>query len=437
MAHDETFEPLEELPLVRLNGIPKVAGTAAAMLLLFGIIAFIASLLSDAERAWRAYLMNWLLFTSISAGAVMFSAVVTIARGLWSQTIRRIALSFVAFLPLAFLLFLPLLFVPSHIFPWLHAHLPPGKENWLNVPFLAARNLVALAAFVAVAVAFAYWSLRPDLGATRAQAPEGSRRLYQRLTEGWRGQEQEEVRASHNVNTLGPILALLYVLALSLVAFDFVMSLEHEWRSTLIGGYFFMSAFLGGIAATAVLTTIYTRTLGLEQWIGQDQFHDLGKLHFGFNIFWAYLFWAQFLVIWYGMLPHEQGFIIRRFTAPYGAVALAVLFCLFVIPFFGLLSVRPKRTPEILTTFSSIVLFGLWLERFLLTYPSYYLPGEHAVLPGWQEIGTGLMFAGLLVSALTFFGSHFPLIQMWRTLPELELLGAGEADTARGVLRGG
>src|SRR5207253_8054421 len=140
MAEHDYAEP----PLVRLDGVPKAASTATAMLLLFGIIAFVAALIVDPARAWRAYLSNWLFFTSIAAGATMFAAVVTIARGLWSQPIRRISLSFVAFLPISFVLFIPLLFAAQHIFPWLHSPMPQGKAWWLNVPFVAARNLIAL-----------------------------------------------------------------------------------------------------------------------------------------------------------------------------------------------------------------------------------------------------------------------------------------------------
>ncbi|MBV8818349.1 MAG: hypothetical protein JO022_08320 [Acidobacteriaceae bacterium] len=417
--HDEILE----IPAFRLNGVPKAAGTAAAMLVLFGLIALIAAFVTDATRAWHAYLVNWLYFTSVCAGATMFSAVVVMARGLWSQTIRRISLSFVSFLPVSFVLLLPILFVPDAIFPWRHEQLPKGKELWLNAPFVAGRNVVLFGAFVVVALLFAYWCVRPDLSGIRSEGTDKQRRFYDRLTENWRGQEQEEVRASHKVNTIAPILALFYAFSLSLIAFDFVMSLEHSWRSTLLGGYFFMSSLLGGVAGTAVLTALYRKGLGLEDYISEDSVHDLGKLHFGFNIFWAYLFWAQFLVIWYGILTHEQSFIIRRFTAPYGGIAIAVLFCLFVIPFFGLLGVKPKRTPAILATFSSIVLLGLWLERYLLVYPSYYHQPSY-VLPGWQEVGIGFFFAGILISCLSFFGSRFPILQMWRTLPELELLGA-------------
>ncbi len=424
----------DEFPVRRFETWPRGGAIAAVILLVLGVIAFVAALATDPARAWRAYLQSWLFFTSVAAGAVMLAGVVTMTRGLWSQPIRRIALSFVAFLPVAWVLLIPLVIVSgAYIFPWAHgghmlagAHegIPAGKQFWLNVPFAAIRNLVLFGAFTAVALAFAYWSLRPDVGVLKEDKVTAQLGIWDRFTGGWRGAEREEIRASHNTATLAPIMALLYALSLSIVAFDFVMSLEPEFKSTLIGGYFFMGAFLGGIAATALVTTAYRRALELENVILAGNYHDLGKLHFAFNVFWTYLFWAQFIVIWYGLLPNEQTFVIHRFTSPNGAIALTVLFCLFVIPFFGLLGVKPKRTPGIQAIFNAIVLLGLWLERWLLTYPSWY-PKTHLWI-GWQEVGITLAFAGLFLASLLWFATRFPILQLWRPVAELELLGRAE-----------
>ncbi|HET9983864.1 MAG TPA: hypothetical protein VFQ38_09770 [Longimicrobiales bacterium] len=421
----------DELPVRRFEGMPRTGMLLGVALVILGAIAVVAGLVGDPARAWRAYLANWLFFTSISAGAVMWSAIVMMARGLWSQPVRRIQLSFVAFLPVAWLLFLPLLFVSGkYIFTWSAGfageveHIPAGKALWLNVPFAISRDLLFFTAFVAVALAFAYWSLRPDLGVVKNGVSGGVRALYDRLTRDWRGAEAEEVRASHNSATLAPILAILYAFALTIIAFDYVMSLEPEWKSTLIGGYFFACGLLGGLSITAVAALAFRRALGLHDVVLPENMHDLGKLHFGFNVVWAYLFWAQFIVIWYGLLPPEQSFVVRRFSAPYNGIAVTVLFCLFVIPFFGLLGVKPKKTPATFALFASVTLLGLWLERWLLVYPSWY-HGELAnyVRIGWQEIGTFLGFAGLLLLSLLYFASRFPMIQLWRPMAELELLG--------------
>ncbi|MBI4543709.1 MAG: hypothetical protein HY703_00760, partial [Gemmatimonadetes bacterium] len=189
------------------------------------------------------------------------------------------------------------------------------------------------------------------------------------------------------------------------------------------GPYFFMAAFLGGIAATALLTVVYRRGLELGSAIQPPQLHDLGKLTFAFCVFWAYLFWSQYLVIWYGLLPREQSFVIHRLSAPFTPLAVLVFFCLFVIPFFGLLGATPKRTPGILAAFAGVVLFGLWIERYTLIYPSHY-PRAAELYLGWQEVGIAFAFAGLLLASLMFFATRFPLFQLWQPLSELELLRA-------------
>jgi len=419
-----------ELPLVRLDRVPSKVKTIAIALLAIGLLAVAGSFAVDAERGWRAYMFNWLFWTSVAQGAVIFSAAVTIARGIWSKPIRRISLSFVAFLPISWALLIPLLIGGEHIFPWAGHELHGGKEAWLNLPFLSARNLLLILILTGISVAYAYWALRPDIGLIRDKAPERLRGLYERMTRDWRGQEAEEVLAARRLAVLGPVMALVWAAAYSVVAWDFIMSLEDHWFSTMIGPLFFMGGFLGGIAATAVLTTVYRNTLGLGEYIQTPQFHDLGKLTFAFCVFWVYLFWSQFLVIWYGMLPAEQPYLVHRFSTPYAGISTLVVALLFVVPFIGLLSAVSKKTPASLSFFATVALVGLWLERYMQTYPSYYHDREQIVF-GWQEIGFALPFAGLMLLALMWFAVRFPLLQLWQ--PAVEELWIGSTEEPPGT----
>lgn len=419
MAHD-TFEEVE-LPVRRFEGFPKPALLASLALLVVGVVAFIAALMGDPDRAWRAYLFNWLYFGTMAQGAVMLAVAVILARGLWARPVRRIALGFVAFLPIWFVLLFPLLLQSERIFTWYGEELYGAKATYLNVPFLAARNIAFLAALLALSLAFAYWALRPDAGMLRDEAPARLKGLYARLTRGWLGQEAEEERAHKRLQVIGPILALTWAFAFSVVVFDFVQSQDPHWFSTLIGPYFFMAGFLGGISATILFTVAYRKSLGLDGVIRTPQFHDLGKLQFAFCVFWAYLFWSQYLVIWYGLLPWEQAFFVDRLGQPYSGIAMTVFFLIFVAPFFGLLGAAPKRTPQILAVFASLVLVGLWLERYILVYPSFY-QGIDSPRLGWQEVGTGLAFAGLFIGATVRFATRYPVVQLWQPASEEEQL---------------
>lgn len=420
MAH-ETAE-VTHFPLRRLDRFPPKMALLCGALFVVGAVAFAAAMMADPDRAWRAYLSNWLFWISIAQGAVIFAAAITMTRGVWARSVRRIALSFVAFLPIGFLLMLPLLFQGEHIFPWIGEHLHGGKELWLTVPFVAFRNVIGMAALVGLSLAFAYRALRPDAGILREEAPGRGGPWLSRLTRGWSGTAAEEDKSTHRLRVLAPILALVWAVAFSFVAFDFIMSLEPEWWSTLFGPYFFMPGFLGGIAATALATIAYRKSLGLDDFVGTPQRHDLGKLIFGFCIFWAYLFWAQFLVIWYGLLPYEQFYVAERFSDPYTPFALLILFCMFVIPFFGLLGAKAKKMPLTLGLFSGIILFGLWVERWFLVYPSFYEDAATAPL-GWMEVGTALGFAGIFLASLVWFATRFPMLQMWESWSEAQILG--------------
>ncbi len=431
MSHGARELPV--LPARRLEAVPSALRLGSLILIGIGLLAFVGALLTDPSRAWRAYHFNWLYFTSIAQGAVTLAAAVTITRGLWSRPIRRIALGFVAFLPVAYLLVIPiLLFGTHHIFPWVD-HPVVKKAAYLNVPFLSARTLVLLGALVLLDLIFAYWSLRPDIGLVLDEAPERLRGLYARFTRGYRGQEREEVRSYQKLARLAPLLGITWALAFGVLAWDFVMSLEPHWFSTMIGPYFFMGGFLGGIAATTMACIFYALRGGQDDVIHPTNFHDLGKMLFGFCVFWAYLFYSQFIVIWYGLLPIEQDWLIHRLNATFEPIMVTVVCGLFLFPFFGLLGVAPKRTPRVLLLFAGIVLTGLWFERYMLVYPSLYI-GVGNIPMNWQEVGIGLGFLGLVLSCLTWFATRFPLFQMWQPMSEVELMGVEPPELASDVV---
>lgn len=416
MAHDAHAE----MPFMRLESAPGLR-TASLVFTAIGAVVLIAAFMTGTTRAWHAYYMNWLFFVSIAQGAVLLSAVVSIAKGLWSRPIRRFSLSFTAFMPIIFLMMIPIFAGAKHIWPWVN-HPVPGKDVWLNVPFLTVRTIIGVGILVIFDLAFAYYALRPDLGLVKDRVPAHLRPLYDRFTTNWRGQEAEELRSFRKLLVLSPMMCAIYALVMGMIAWDFIMSLEPHWFSTLLGPFFFMGAFLGGLMLTAIVTIQYRKRLGLEEWITTTNMHDLGKLCFGFTIFWGYLFFGQFIVIWYGLLPVEQSFVIHRFSAPFVWIAYTVGLCIFAIPFFGLMGVTPKKRPELFTLFASISLFGLWMERYLLTYPSFYL-GAHKLPLSWQEPGMFLLFLGLLIGSHRWFATRFPMFQMWVPLSEVELRG--------------
>lgn len=416
-----------EIP-IRFLGRPSRATVAAlAAMVVAGAAAFVVTLITDPDRAWRAYLASWLWATSIAQGAVMLAVVTQITRAKWAWSVRRVAAAFSAFLPVAFLLSLPLLGAGVGFLPWVaemaHDPILQKKAAYLNLPFLWVRSLGGMGLLFGLSLYFVYLAARPDLGLAKANA--GTRHpLHERLTRGWRGQETEEVRSHRVLARLAPATALVFAVVFTVLTWDWVMALEPHWYSTLVGGWFFMGAFWGGIAATALTSVMLRRCSDLRPFIGSQQFHDLGKLAFGFCVFWAYLFWSQYLVIWYGKLPWEQSYVITRSQPPWSTVAVVVIVLCFVIPFAGLLGRKPKTTPGTLALFAGVILVGLWFERLLLVAPPLY----HGVGRPFSmaEPLIGLGFFALLVASVRWFLSAFPVIQVWQPPVELEATEGAE-----------
>jgi hypothetical protein len=430
-----------EIP-VRFIPRSRAANILFVVLILAGLASFLNTLAWDAPRAWRAYVVNWLFFTSVSAGAMAFAAATTITKARWNWSVRRVSLAFSAFLPVSFLLLLPMLGLREDYFPWIEAmsHDPivQNKAAYLNIPFLISRNLVGAALLFGAFLYMVFLYLRPDMGLIKETVGGGGdparRRWIDRLTQGWMGQELEEVRSHRRLLRLGPASVLLYAVVMSVFSFDWAMSLEPHWFSTIFGAWFFMGALWGGVAATA-WATVYAkgRDPDLNKLMGVQQLHDLGKLAFAFTVFWAYLFWSQYLVIWYGKLPWEQAWIIHRAEAPWTRLTVLTLVLCFVLPFAGLIGRKAKMTPWILRLFATVILLGLWLERYLMVVPSIHASGPALTI--WEPL-IGLLFLGAFLWSVRWFLSTFPVVQVWQPMVDAELVEA-EVSTEAGDRSGG
>lgn len=393
-----------------------------------GAIAFFALLGVDADRAWQAYVANWLFFTGISAGAIVFCAATVITKAKWNWSVRRITLSLGAFLPVAYLLMLPMLGLRESYFPWIekmeYDAIVQLKASYLNIPFLITRTLIGPLILFAMSLMFMYWALRPDMAPERAGAEggvAGRARWRERLSGNWLGQAAEEARAWQKLKVLSPAVVLVYAVVMSVLVIDFAMTLEPHWFSTLFPVWYFMAAFWGAIAVTVIIMVLLKRKDAyFDEHMGPQQQHDLGKLVFAFSIFWAYLFWSQYIVQWYGKLPWEQEWYIHRSTAEWGPLSLLAIGLCFIAPFTLLMGRKPKLIPAYLGSVALLAMVGLWLERWLLIAPSLHTEGD-PTFTFWEPL-IGLGFLGIFALTVRWFLSTFPVIQLWQPKPEPEML---------------
>ncbi len=391
--------------------LPRPLLALFGLLVILGLAAFIRGVTGgDSQRAWQVFLVNFLFWSGIAQSGIVFSALLHVSNGHWGRPVRRIAESTAGFLPLSLVLFVVLFFGRTTIFPWVH-HPVPQKAAWLSTRFLFVRDGIALLVLYGLSLLSLYYSLRPDLGFAVERGAEKPGRLYLWMTSNWRGLEAERRHSQRVLSVVSTVILITYAYVFSLLAFDLVMSLSPRWSSTLFGGYFFMGNLYLGLAAVISLTVLTRKYLGLEAYVASPQFHDLGKLLFSFCIFWAYLSFTQYLVTWYGNVPEETEFLIRRTReAPWSALSRSYIIIGFAIPFMILLSREVKRRAGSLLVISALVIVGMWLERYVLVVPSLWDP--HEIPFGLIEVLITLAFFGAFAMTYLAFMRVFPAISL-------------------------
>ena len=374
-----------------------------------GIAAFAYLFATEPRRAWGAYAINTLYWLGIAQGAIVLACAIRLANGRWAGPIVRIAESFSAFLPWGIGLMVVLLVggAPTYL-PWTHA-VEPRIAPYLNVPFLYIRTLVGLGLLWWLSRDLVRTSLRTDAHLLKNHVAAELKPSYEKLSEGWRGDEAEVNWQRNRLAARAPQITLLYAVVFTLLAWDWVMSLTPNWVSTLFGWWFFMGAFLSGIAMTAFLATQLRPKYRLEAYITPHHFWDVGKAVFAFSIFWVYQFWSQYLPIWYANLPEETWWVFLRFEEPWRVPAFTAFTLIFLLPFLGLMNMATKKSPFWLALFSLIVLAGVWLERHVLVMPSLE-PAK--VWIGLPEVGVTIGFLGVFGWAVQGFLTRYPCVKV-------------------------
>ena len=373
------------------------------VLVVIGAVTFLVGLSSQhPERAWQAYLINFLLWSAIAQGAVLFSAVMHMTNARWSGPLSGLSESFTAFFPFSFILFLLLFIGRTHIFPWLQEDLH-GKEVWLNIPFLFWRDFFGLLILYLLGFAYLFNALQLKYDPNQ---PVGEIRKY--IYNAWKQNHPNPERIKSRMTVWGGLYILAFALVLSLIGFDLVMSMDPHWVSTLFGAYHFVKSFFVGLGALIILAAIIRIKQGEASSLKTNHFHDIGKLFFGFCLLWADFFYVQLMVIYYGNIPEETHYVIvRTMLAPWNKLAWTIFIVCFIGPFFILLNQRIKTKPVLMLTICSVVIVGIWLEHLLLLGPA--LSHNTQAIP--LSLSDGLIslgFLGLMAIAVGTFFKVFP-----------------------------
>jgi hypothetical protein len=370
VQREEVLLP-ERHPWARL---PLVGGGLAAI----GLAVAAAAGREDPPRLLAAWLVAFVFFLTLALGCLYFVLMHTAAQGGWGVAVRRLAEDAAATLPLFALLFLPVALGVRYLYPWSHAAAAASdallrwKRPYLNEGFFYARAALYFVVWSAIALWFLRLSARQDETAD----PALSARLRR-----WSG----------------PLLIPLG-LAHTFAAFDWVMSLDPGWYSTIYGVYSFSGGLVAAMAFLAIVTALMRRSGPLAPLLNSEHLHDLGKLLFTFTAFWAYIGFSQYLLIWYGNLPEETVWYRHRLEGPWLAASVVLALGHFVVPFFFLLPRATKRNPAALVGAAAWMLLMHLVDVYWMVVPD--VPG-HPAAPGVADAAALLAVGG---SFLAVFG---------------------------------
>ena len=303
------------------------------------------------DRLLETYLISYSLFLALTLGALFFVMLQHVTRAGWSVVIRRIAETMATNIWLMAILVIPIVLGMHHLYHWSHleeaAHDPilAAKMGFLNPTFFVARLVVYFAIWGLLAWFFYRTSVRQD--STRDPA----------LT-----------IKMERVSAFGLIL---FALSANFVAFDLLMSLDPHWFSTIFGVYFFaVSVVVFYAVMPKTLVALQSRGI-LDGAVTVEHYHDLGKFLFAFTVFWAYIAFSQYMLIWYGNIPEETEWYLKRQTGDWTWVSLALIIGHFVIPFLILISRYVKRRPVLLAGVGVYMVLMTWMDIYWLVMPEF------------------------------------------------------------------
>ena len=372
-----------------------------------GLVTFATGMYGQEHiRTWGSLLFNLMFFYSLSLGGVAFGNMQDIIGAKWGRPIKRVHESFGAFMPIGtfFILFFLVsiklnILNAKNVYSWVadpeilhHFH---GKDIWLQFDFMFVRDIAA--ALITLFLVMWHFKLTksPDLALVngdQAKAEDIGEKSRKKLRH-WSA----------------PVL-VVYSLTFSLLTFDLTMSLAPTWFSTLWGGWSF-AIMMQTLMAAILIFMFSIKDTHVGTYFSRQQYHDVGKLMFGFTVFFAYLTFAHVLTYWYGNVPEETSYFIRRLESPWVECLIASIFLSFLFPFFSMIPQVSKWSGAIAVPVACVVLFAQWMNYMVVVIPEV-TPVSQTFLVPWIEIGIFFGFLGLFYLSIARFASKVPMLSI-------------------------
>jgi hypothetical protein len=352
--------------------------------LITGLIALIISasgFFVDREQFFFSYLTAFTFWTTVTLGGLFFVLIHNTTHAMWSTVLRRIMEMIMMTVPVMAILAIPVLFGIHDLYHWSHEDavatdaLLQKKAPYLNVPFFIIRTVF----YFAVWILFSGMLYRISKQQDESFDPEQKEKLRKRSAPG----------------------IIIFALTITFAAFDWLMSLDPHWYSTIFGVYIFAGSFLAAIAVMVLIgLSLHKRNL-LTDIITVEHFHDLGKFLFSFTIFWGYMAFSQYFLIWYANIPEETIWYLHRWEGNWKIITMTLVFGHFLIPFLALMPRAAKRNRTFLKIISVWILVMHFFDLYWIIMPTLHKHGIHF---SWMDLTAMIGIGGIFI---WYFWSRF------------------------------
>jgi hypothetical protein len=357
--------------------------TAVGALALVGGLAFLAFSKDehDVTRFWAVLLQNSVYWLLVVNAAMFFICATTLAWAGWVQSFRRVAEAIstlvIPFGIIAFIVLMGLVYGHQHhIYHWLTPEgdkILEGKSGFLNPTFFTIWTVITIGGWILLG--------------------RNMRRLSRQVDETPLSTEEAKSWIHKNTVHASFYIVLFALTVTSSIPWLWLMSIDAHWYSTMYSWYTFASSFVAGMSLIA-LFVIYVKNQGLLPFTTEEHLHDLAKFMFAFSVFWTYLWFSQYMLIWYANIPEETEYFKVRVWGEYRGLFYLNLVLNFVSPLLILMKAGAKRNYTIVSFMAILIIFGHWIDFYLMVMPKPL--GSHASI-SWFELGIALGFVGMIV----------------------------------------
>ncbi|VAV84244.1 hypothetical protein MNBD_DELTA01-1917 [hydrothermal vent metagenome] len=381
-------------------------------LIVLGVITFVATVLTTGEPRvhWAMVSVNLIFFLGITQGGIIFSIMFRVSKSRWGRNYMRLGeIITLSFIPVAIILFLAVgIGGVDHLFYWAHPEAAGSGHGgahamspWLNKTFFYWRIVVTNILFYVVA--YIYFRL----GRAEERAMKASHdHLGADLPGVKRGLEKA-------VNVFAALTGITFVLLNTNLAWDFGMMIWKHWESTIFSPFYWVgNAFAGGAFLFLMSFFFLKRKPGVD--VSGASKEGISKTMLSFALLWIYMFWSQYIVMWYTNVPHRMEPVIRQMNGEYRPIFIFMMLTLFVLPFLALIFRRMMTSTSALGVVAALVCTGLWVNRYLMVNSAF---GETPLLGGGIGVMTTLAIGSATILSIALFRKVFPGITLKTYIP--------------------